>query len=93
MNTATVTAPEPAPAKVSTHVVSGNYYLAIGYLRAFITLLVLAHHAVLAYHPFSPARSTTLTAQPHWWEAFPVVDPHGWMGWSLFTRFNDVFFI
>ena len=93
MNTATVTAPEPAPAKVSTHAVSGNYYLAIGYLRAFITLLVLAHHAVLAYHPFSPARSTTLTAQPRWWEAFPVVDPHGWMGWSLFTGFNDVFFM
>ena len=93
MNTATVTAPEPAPAKVSTHAVSGNYYLAIGYLRAFITLLVLAHHAVLAYHPFSPARSTTLTAQPRWWEAFPVVDPHGWMGLSLFTGFNDVFFM
>ena len=93
MNTATVTAPEPAPAKVSTHAVSGNYYLAIGYLRAFITLLVLAHHAVLAYHPFSPVRSTTLTAQPRWWEAFPVVDPHKWMGWSFFTGFNDVFFM
>ena len=72
---------------------NGNYYLAIGYLRAFITLLVLAHHAVLAYHPFSPVRSTTLTAQPRWWEAFPVVDPHKWMGWSFFTGFNDVFFM
>jgi hypothetical protein len=30
---------------------------------------------LLAYHPFSPARSTTLTAEPPWWEAFPVVDP------------------
>ena len=93
MKTATVTTSEPAPAKASTHAVSGNYYLAIGYLRAFITLLVLSHHAVLAYHPFSPAWSTTLTTQPRWWEAFPVVDPHKWKGWSLFTGFNDVFFM
>ena len=47
MNTTTVA----APAKASTHAVSGNYYVAIGYLRAFITLLVVAHHSVLAYLP------------------------------------------
>jgi hypothetical protein len=33
---------------------ANSYNLAIGYLRAFITVLVLAHHAVLAYHPFAP---------------------------------------
>ena len=77
----------------STHAPSGNYNLAVGYLRAFITLLVLAHHAALAYHPFAPERFTTLAAQPRWWEAFPVVDPHKWMGWSFFTGFNDVFFM
>ena len=27
---------------------------AVGYVRAFITLLVVAHHAMLAYHPFAP---------------------------------------
>ena len=93
MNTSAVTAHKPAPAKASTHAVSGNYYLAIGYLRAFITLLVVAHHSVLAYSPFPPARAATLIAQPRWWEAFPVVDPHKWMGWSFFTGFNDVFFM
>jgi hypothetical protein len=93
MNTAILTAPKAAPAEASTHAVSGNYNGAVGYLRAFITLLVLAHHAALAYHPFPPGRGTTLVAQPRWWEAFPVVDPHKWMGWTFFVGFNDVFFM
>ena len=77
----------------STHAPAGSYNLDVGYLRAFITLLVLAHHAVLAYHPFPPERTATLVLQPRWWEAFPVVDPHKWTGWSFFNGFNDVFFM
>ncbi len=77
----------------STYALAGPYNVSVGYLRAFITLLVLAHHSALAYHPYPPARFATLAAQPRWWEAFPVVDPHKWMGWSLFTGFNDVFFM
>ena len=38
--------------------------VAVGNLRAFITVLVVAHHAVLAYHPFAPAPAATLTASP-----------------------------
>ena len=30
------------------------YVNPIGYLRAWITVLVLGHHAVLAYHPYAP---------------------------------------
>jgi len=82
-----------APSPRSTHALHGTYNLAIGYLRAFITLLVVAHHSVLAYHPYPPARNATLTAQPRWWLAFPVVDPHKWLGWTFFTGFNDVFFM
>jgi Acyltransferase family len=96
MNSATTAATAPTSAAThatSTHALSGNYNLAVGYLRAFVTLLVLAHHAALAYHPFPPERTATLVMQPRWWEAFPVVDPHKWMGWSLFTGFNDVFFM
>ena len=93
MNSATVTSPNATSIEASTHALSGKYYLAVGYLRAFITLLVLAHHSVLAYHPFPPARNSTLTAQPRWWLAFPVVDPHKWTGWSFFNGFNDVFFM
>ena len=70
-----------------------QYNVSIGYLRAFITLLVLAHHAVLAYHPYAPAPPASLTAQPRWWTAFPVVDSQRWSGWALLVGFNDVFFM
>ena len=67
--------------------------VAVGYLRAFITLLVVAHHAVLAYHPFAPPPPASLLAQPRLWGAFPVVDPHRWPAGSLLTSFNDMFFM
>ena len=87
-----VTSPNAVAVDASTHAVSGNYYLSIGYLRAFITLLVLAHHSALAYHPYSPTPAASLLASPMW-QIFPVVDPHKWAGWPLFTGFNDVFFM
>lgn len=43
---------------------TSSYNLPIGYLRAFITVLVLAHHSVLAYHPFAPAVPTSLVTPP-----------------------------
>jgi hypothetical protein len=76
----------------STHALTGNYYLSIGYLRAFITLLVLAHHSALAYHPYAPKPAASLLASPMW-QIFPVVDPHKWAGWPLFIGFNDIFFM
>jgi peptidoglycan/LPS O-acetylase OafA/YrhL len=69
------------------------YNVAIGYLRAFVTVLVLAHHAVLAYHPFAPAPPASLLAEPRLWPAFPVVDAQRWSGFSLLVAFNDTFFM
>jgi peptidoglycan/LPS O-acetylase OafA/YrhL len=69
------------------------YNPSIGYLRAFITLLVLAHHAVLAYHPFAPALGTALNGPARWWQAFPVVDSQRWTGFAVFVGFNDIFFM
>lgn len=63
----------------------------MGYLRAFITVMVLAHHSVLAYHPFAPAPLASLVAQPRWWQAFPIVDSKRWVGFGLFVSFNDIF--
>jgi peptidoglycan/LPS O-acetylase OafA/YrhL len=78
----------------SAHLPAANYNLAIGYLRAFVTLLVVAHHAVLAYCPFlPPAEPASLLPQPRWWQAFPVIDSHRWMGFGLFVGFNDMFFM
>jgi peptidoglycan/LPS O-acetylase OafA/YrhL len=94
----TLTAPETvyqeqalqiAPASAAP----GGYNLAIGYLRAFITLLVLAHHAVLAYHPAAPPPPASLLVEPRWWQAFPVVDSARWSGFALFVGFNDTFFM
>jgi peptidoglycan/LPS O-acetylase OafA/YrhL len=70
-----------------------NYNHQIGYLRAFIVALVVAHHAALAYYPFAPPPPASLVAQPRWWEAFPIVDPHRWSGFALFAGFNDIFFM
>ncbi|MFL6463394.1 MAG: acyltransferase family protein [Bryobacteraceae bacterium] len=69
------------------------YNFAAGYLRAFLTVLVLAHHAVLAYISFAPPPSRSLLTQPQWWLAFPVVDSHRWAGFDLLVGFNDVFFM
>ena len=80
MNNATTTHSSATLEAASTHAPSGSYNLAVGYLRAFITLLVIAHHAVLAYHPYAPPSPASLVAQPRWWQAFPVSDPQRWTG-------------
>ena len=67
--------------------------VAMGNLRAFVTLLVIAHHAVLAYHPYAPPPPTSLGAEPMIWQAFPVVDSHRWAGIDVFVGFNDAFFM
>jgi peptidoglycan/LPS O-acetylase OafA/YrhL len=71
-----------------------DYSVALGYLRAFVTLLVLAHHAALAYHPIAPAIATTsLAAEPRWWLVFPVIDSQRSSIAMLLVAFNDIFFM
>lgn len=70
----------------------GHYNIAIGYLRAFVTVLVVAHHSVLAYFQYAPP-PMPFTAEPRLWRAFPVVDSQRWPGFTLFVGFNDVFFM
>jgi peptidoglycan/LPS O-acetylase OafA/YrhL len=72
---------------------ASEYNVALGYLRAFIVVLVVAHHAVLAYHPFAPPPPASLVAQPRFWQAFPVVDTHRSTAFALFVGFNDTFFM
>jgi peptidoglycan/LPS O-acetylase OafA/YrhL len=70
-----------------------RYNASIGYLRAFLTLLVVAHHAALAYHPFAPPPPASLIDQTRIWTAFPVVDPERWSGFAWLVGFNDMFFM
>jgi hypothetical protein len=66
--------------------------LPLGYLRGFVTLLVVAHHAFLAYHSYAPPHPRSLT-QGTWWTAFPISDSQKWPGIEAFIGFNDVFFM
>jgi Acyltransferase family len=93
MNSVAFSSEKHAPVLQPAKKQGETYNLALGYLRAFLVVLVLAHHAVLAYHPFAPPAPATLTAQPRWWQAFPVVDSQRWTGFSVLVGFNDVFFM
>jgi peptidoglycan/LPS O-acetylase OafA/YrhL len=77
----------------TTSVSAPKYNYSIGYLRGFIVALVVAHHSVLAYHPFAPLPPASLVSQPRWWTAFPVVDPARWTGAAVLAGFNETFFM
>jgi surface polysaccharide O-acyltransferase-like enzyme len=70
-----------------------NYNYSIGYLRAAIVALVVAHHAALAYHPLAAPIPASLLTPPYTWRTFPVVDGHraAWAG--VFATVNDIFFM
>ncbi len=70
-----------------------SHNLALGYLRTFAVILVLAHHSALAYMPTIPAVTTSLVAQPRWWKAFPIIDSQRFIGFAMFAGFNDGFFM
>jgi hypothetical protein len=67
--------------------------LALGYLRGFLVVLVMAHHCALAYMVSAPAQATSLLKQPPYWRAYMVVDRMHWVGFNIFTGFNDDFFM
>lgn len=60
-------------------------------LRTSLVLLVVAHHAVLAYHPSAPRPPEALNPATRAWSAFPVVDDAIWPGIEVFVMGNDGF--
>ncbi len=74
-------------------VVRPAHNLALGYLRGFLVVLVLAHHSVLAYIESPVPQAKSLLVQPPYWRAFMVGDPQHWAGFGLFIGFNDDFFM
>jgi glucans biosynthesis protein C len=64
-----------------------RHNIAIDYLRAFVVLLVLAHHSVIAYAPYAHFD------QLHYLWGAPIVDTARWPGFDLLTLFNDIFFM
>jgi glucans biosynthesis protein C len=60
----------------------------VDYLRAAITVLVVAHHASLAYTTFASFDKEAYINSTH-----PVVDNSKWIGLDIFENFNDIFFM
>jgi Acyltransferase family len=69
----------------------GRSSLALDNLRAFVILLVLSFHSVLAYLQFLPSEPFRFDDFPYLWRAFPIVDHQRWFGFDLFCAWQDVF--
>jgi glucans biosynthesis protein C len=65
--------------------------LALDNLRAFVILLVLSFHSVLAYLQFLPAAPYSFDSPPYLWRAIPIIDSHRWLGFDLYCAWQDVF--
>lgn len=65
---------------------------ALDLARASITLLVIAHHAVLAYHRYAPPAGP-FTRENLIWGAFPVIDATRAPVVDGLTLWNDSFFM
>lgn len=67
-------------------------HAALDRLRSFVTLLVLLHHTLLAYHPYAPPPGP-FEGPSLLWTAFPVVDSARLPAAAWIVGFNDVFFM
>jgi Acyltransferase family len=56
--------------------------------RTFVTVLVLANHAVVAYTAFG-----RYYPNHYLWSSAPIVDSQRWIGFNILTLFNDTFFM
>jgi glucan biosynthesis protein C len=71
--------------------ITGRSSLALDNLRAFVILLVLSFHSVLAYLRTLPAQPFPFDMPPYLWRAFPIVDRQRWLGFDLYCAWQDVF--
>ena len=67
---------------------AGTRDASLDYLRAFIVLLVLVHHSVLAYAIMWPAQPKRFAILPA-----PIIDPQRFAGFDVLAIFNDTFFM
>jgi hypothetical protein len=65
--------------------------LALDNLRAFVIVLVLSFHSVLAYLKFLPSQPLPFEQPPYLWRAIPIIDSHRWFGFDLYCAWQDVF--
>lgn len=65
--------------------------VALDNLRAFVILIVLGFHSVLAYLDFLPPGGYRFDEPPYKWQSFAIVDPNRFIGFDLFCAYQDVF--
>jgi glucan biosynthesis protein C len=65
--------------------------VALDNLRAFVILIVLAFHSVLAYLQFLPASPYRFNAPPYKWQSFAIIDSARFIGFDLFCAYQDVY--
>jgi hypothetical protein len=65
--------------------------ISIGNLRAFVILLVVSFHSVLAYLGSQPAAQAPFDMPPYDWRAFPILDNERWFGFDVYCAFQYVF--
>lgn len=66
----------------------GDRIVFIDYLRAFVTLLVLAHHSFVAYTTFAKFNFSRYLSS-----SAPIVDTVRWRFFDYVVEFNDVYFM
>jgi peptidoglycan/LPS O-acetylase OafA/YrhL len=64
----------------------------LSYLRAFVTVLVVIHHSVLAYFSIKPPQPGP-THLALWATGIPISDSVKWPGFDLLAAWNDIFFM
>ena len=65
--------------------------LALSNLRAFVILIVLGFHSVLAYLDLLPLKQSRFDAPPYDWQSFPLIDSQRFFGFDLFCAWHDVY--
>lgn len=65
--------------------------IALSNLRAFVILIVVAFHSVLAYLGSAPIAAAPFDDPPYRWIATPILDNERWFGFDLFCAFNYVY--
>lgn len=65
--------------------------VALDNLRAFVILIVLAFHSVLAYLQFLPDSPYRFDTPPYKWQSFAIIDSTRFIGFDLFCAYQDVY--
>ncbi len=65
--------------------------LALGNLRGFAILMVVAFHSFIAYLGSLPASPPSFDGSPHEWTSNPIIDSERWFGFDLFCAFQYVY--